>query len=174
MYKLMTFKDSVRIPPAMLAEDLKESVYNLLNEKLARTIDKDYGIIISVENPEIKSNGKIVHGDVGVYVDVEFDCIVFSPKINEIVEGEVSEIVEFGAFVNLGPMDGLAHVSQISDEFMSFDKKTGGLIGKKTKKTLKKGEIVKCKIATISFKDTIQASKIGIVMRQNGLGKAKK
>lgn len=170
----MTFKDSVRIPPAMLAEDLKDSVYNLLNEKLARTIHKDHGIIILVENPEIKSNGKIVHGDVGVYVDVEFDCLVFSPKINEVVEGEVSETVEFGAFINLGPMDGLAHVSQVSDEFMSFDKKTGALVGKKSKKSLKKGEIVKCKIATISFKDTVPASKIGVVMRQNGLGKTKK
>jgi DNA-directed RNA polymerase subunit E' len=36
--------------------------------------------------------------------------------MQEIVEGEVVERVEFGAFVEIGPLDGLLHISQITDE----------------------------------------------------------
>jgi DNA-directed RNA polymerase subunit E' len=46
--------------------------------------------------------------------------------MQEIVEGEV-EIVEFGAFVEIGPLDGLLHISQITDEYISCDGKRAKL-----------------------------------------------
>jgi DNA-directed RNA polymerase subunit E' len=62
-------------------------------------------------------------------------------------------------------------VSQVANDYFSYDKKTGQLVGKNSKKTVKKGELVRGKIATISLKDTIPNSKIALTMRTEGLNK---
>ena len=82
--------------------------------------------------------------------------------------------MEFGAFVRLGPIDCLAHVSQVANEFLNYDKKNLCLVGKNSKKTIKKGDMVRAKVATVSFKDTIPNSKIALTMRPEGLGKITK
>lgn len=147
-----------------------QAALKILSDRYARTVAKDYGIVIALDNPKITSTGKILHGDGSAYVQCEFDALVFSPQVNEIVEGEVSEIVEFGAFIRLGPMDGLVHVSQVTNDYMTFDKKTGMLVGKASKKVLKKGDLVRAKVATVSLKDSIPASKIALTMRPEGMG----
>ncbi len=162
----------MRIPPNLFKLKLNQAALTMLREQHERTVNKQYGIIISLHNAKITSPGKVVHGDGAAYFNVTFDALVFSPQVNEIVEGEVSEIVEFGAFVRLGPIDGLVHVSQIANDFLTYDKKQGILVGKESKKTLRKAEKVKAKIATISFKDSIPNSKIALTMRPEGLGKS--
>ncbi|HEV8289424.1 MAG TPA: DNA-directed RNA polymerase [Candidatus Norongarragalinales archaeon] len=171
MYKLVTFEETVRIPPNLFGEKPSAAALSILRETYERTVQKGEGIIISLHNAKIKSPGRVITGDGGAYFDVQFDALTFAPEVNEIVEGPVSEIVEFGAFVRLGPIDGLVHVSQVTNDFMTFDKKTGVLVGKQTKKVVKKGDQVRAKIATISWKDTIPASKIALTMRPEGLGR---
>jgi len=171
LYRLMTFKEVVRIPPSLFGLKISEGALEILREQYERTVDKNYGIIVSLHNAKIQSKGKVLHGDGAVFCEVEFEALVFTPEVNEVVEGEITQIVEFGAFVRLGPIDGLVHVSQVANEFLSYDKKTGALVGKQSKKSVKKGELVKAKIATISLKDTIPNSKIALTMRPEGLGK---
>ncbi|MGB9672211.1 MAG: DNA-directed RNA polymerase [Candidatus Micrarchaeia archaeon] len=173
MYKLVTFKEVVRIPPSMFGEKISRGALEILRDEYERTVRKDVGVIVSVNSARVESKGRVVHGDGAVFCDVEFDALVFAPEVNEVVIGEVSEIVEFGAFVRLGPIDGLAHISQVTNEFLSYDKKTGSLVGKQSKKSVKKGDIVKAKIATVSLKDSIPNSKIALTMRPEGLGKQK-
>ncbi|MEM0475692.1 MAG: DNA-directed RNA polymerase, partial [Candidatus Norongarragalinales archaeon] len=132
-----------------------------------------HGVIVSIQNARIKSDGKVIHGDGAAYFDVEFDALVFAPQVNEVVEGEVTEIVEFGAFVRLGPIDGLVHISQVANEFLSFDKKQGILSARDSKKNIKRGNCVRAKIATVSLKDSIPNSKIALTMRPEGLGKVR-
>jgi len=91
--------------------------------------------------------------------------------VHEIIEGEVSEVMDFGAFVSLGPFDGLVHLSQITNEFVSFDKKAGTLTTKGTKKVIRKGDIVRAKVVTVSLKPTIPETKIALTMKGDGLGK---
>jgi len=171
MYKLVTFKEVVRIPPNLFGKKVSEGALDMLREQYERTVSRQHGIIVSLSDARIKSKGKVVHGDGAVFCDVEFDAIVFTPVANEIVEGRVSETVEFGAFVRLGPIDGLVHVSQIANDYFSYDKRTGNLVGKNSKKSLAKRELVRAKIATVSFKDTIPNSKIALTMRTEGLAK---
>ncbi|MFH1257775.1 MAG: DNA-directed RNA polymerase [Candidatus Micrarchaeota archaeon] len=174
MYKLITYEDSVRIPPNLFGMKQNEAALKMLREKYERTVDKNFGINLGVFNAKVKGDGKILHGDGAAYFEVNYDSLVFSLDVNEVVEGEVSEIVEFGAFVRLGPLDGLVHVSQVANEFLSYDKKNQYLIGKNSKKTIKKADLVRAKIATVSFKDTIPNSKIALTMRPDGLGKISK
>ncbi|NUN11236.1 DNA-directed RNA polymerase [Candidatus Micrarchaeota archaeon] len=165
MYQLTTFHQSVRVPPNLFGLKLEEAALKILREQKERTIDKENGVIITIQNVEVKSSGKVLQGDGAAYFDVNYEALVFKPIVNEIVSGDVSEIVEFGAFVRMGPIDGLVHVSQVANDFFSFDKKTGNLVGRESKKSLKKGDVVKAKVATVSLKDTVANSKIALTMR---------
>jgi DNA-directed RNA polymerase subunit E' len=91
------------------------------------------------------------------------------PKEHEVVEG-IGDITEFGAFVRCGALDGLVHVSQIMDDFVSYDEKNSQLVGKQTHRTLKEGDQVRARIISISFKEQ---SKLGLTMRQPMLGSMK-
>jgi DNA-directed RNA polymerase subunit E' len=92
--------------------------------------------------------------------------------MQEIVEGSVVEIVEFGAFVEIGPLDGLLHISQITDEYISYDEKGAKLVTKDTSRTLGEGDKVRARIVAISLNERDPGdSKIGLTMRQPGLGK---
>jgi len=98
--------------------------------------------------------------------------LVFRPKMQEIVEGAVVEIVEFGAFVEIGPLDGLLHISQITDEYISYDEKGAKLVTKDTGRTLGEGDKLRARIVAISLNERDPSdSKIGLTMRQPGLGK---
>ncbi|MEM4633936.1 MAG: DNA-directed RNA polymerase, partial [Candidatus Anstonellaceae archaeon] len=113
----------------------------------------------------------VVAGDNAAYYDVTFEVLAYHPLVNEVVETDVSEVAEFGAFLRLGPMEGLVHLSQIANDFLNYNKKTMSFVGRESKKTLKKGDRVFAKISTVSMKATIPETKIGLTMRPEGLGK---
>ncbi len=113
-YKLYTISDVVRVPPNMFALKLEESVLNMLREKYERKIDKDMGIVLAITNARNVGPGAIIHGDGASYHKVTFDALCFMPEVNEVFDGEVSEVVEFGAFVRMGPLDGLVHLSEVT------------------------------------------------------------
>ena len=75
----------------------------------------------------------------------------FYPEMHEVVEGEVVEVTDFGAFVRIGPEDALLHVSQIMDDYISFDEKHGVLVGKESQRKLGKGDMVRGRIIAVSF-----------------------
>ena len=168
MYKLVTVKDSVRVPPTLLGKDTKNSVQDALKSLEGRS-DKDLGVVLTITKVLDVGEGRIIFGDGGVYYDATYEMLVFNPEQNELVEGEVIDLAEFGVFVRVGPMDGLVHVSQITEDFMDYSKE-GQLTGKESKRALKQGDQVRARIITISTKQ-IQNAKVGLTMRQPGLGK---
>ena len=44
----------------------------------------------------------------------EFDELVSGIKVGDVLDGKVSGVVDFGLFVNLGQLEGLVHISEIS------------------------------------------------------------
>jgi DNA-directed RNA polymerase subunit E' len=171
MYKVVTIKDTVRVPPKFFSDELSTAITKILREKYERIMDKDLGIILTIWNVANVSEGRIIPGDGSPYYSVQFDALVFYPELQEVFDGKVTEIVEFGAFVRMGPIDGLVHVSQVTDDFLSFDKKIPALVGKESKKVLRQGDAVRARIATVSLKSSIPETKIGLTMRPAGLGK---
>ena len=86
------------------------------------------------------------------------------------VEGEIVEIVDFGAFIRLGPLDGLVHVSQICDDYISYEQVCNRFIGKETGKQLEVNDKVRARIIAVSL-GTGRSGKLGLTMRQPFLGK---
>jgi DNA-directed RNA polymerase subunit E' len=171
MYKIVTIRDTVRVPPERFEEPLKETVLDILRKSYEGVSDADVGVILAVMKVKEMGVGRIIMGDGASYYDTTFDALVYKPEVHEIVLGEVVEIVGFGAFVRLGPVDGLAHVSQVTDDYISYDRKKGVLTGKESRRTLKEGDRVRARVVTVSMKRGARAGKIGLTMRQPELGK---
>jgi DNA-directed RNA polymerase subunit E' len=172
MYLKVRREDVIRIPPERLGEDYEKLYKNITKETLEGKGAPNKSLTILVSNVEKMGEGKIVHGDSGVYQRVSYDAIVFRPNIQEIVDGEVVEILKFGAFVRFGPLDGLLHVSQIMDDRIDVDSAGQRLVGKDTKRDLKIGDNVRARIVALSMNErNPRESKIGLTMRQNALGK---
>jgi len=124
-----------------------------------------------VTEAKVSPIGKIIPGDGATYHKVNFSLLTFYPKIQEVVEGEVVEIADFGAFVRIGPIDALLHVSQLMDDFISYDEKQGVLLGKESKRKLVSGDQVRVRITAVSLGRAGSSGKIGVTARQPFLGK---
>jgi DNA-directed RNA polymerase subunit E' len=170
MYQIVTVQDEISVPPVKFDKDLKTSVMESISEKLEGKIDNESGVILSVVEVDDIGEGKILPGDPSVHYPVKFKMLGWMPKNNEIVEGEVVDIAEFGAFLRVGGFDGLVHISQVMDDYVSYDEKNAQLVGKQSHRILKEGDKARARIISISFKET---NKIGLTMRQPFLGSAK-
>ncbi|MEA1985185.1 MAG: DNA-directed RNA polymerase [Euryarchaeota archaeon] len=172
MYKRMKLGDTVRVAPNLLGEDVRVSVKNALKEKLEGRVDKKLGSIVAITDIDEVGEGHILVGDGAVYYDVTFEAIVFTVQMQEVIEGEVVETVEFGAFVSIGATDGLLHVSQVTDDFMSYDGKNGRLVSKTGGRSISEGDMVRVRVVAVSINEREpRDSKIGLTMRQHALGK---
>ena len=171
MYFVLSCKDRVRLPAQYFAMKLEDALTHIMRERYERRVDKEAGVMLAVWNVKAMGDGIVIPGDNAAYFDVGFDVLSYQPQVNEIIESEVSEVVEFGAFLALGPMEGLVHLSQIANDFLTFNKKTMSFTGRESKKALKKTDRVYAKISTVSMKSSIPETKIGLTMRPDGLGK---
>jgi DNA-directed RNA polymerase subunit E' len=162
----------VRIPPVELKEDIENVIDKLTWDAYEGRFGEDKAFTVLIRNVRPEGPGRIVHGDGAVYQTVKFDQIVFKPRENEIVEGVVVEILKFGAFVRFGPLDGLLHISQVMDDRVDIDESNQRLVGKDTGRFLAVGDIVRARVVSIDLNEkNPQDSKIGLTMRQTGLGK---
>ena len=146
-------EDTVRIPPYRFDDPLEEVAIQTLNDTYNGRLDKKLGLLICVNEIEEIGEGRLIMGDGASYHNVVFNAIFFKPEQQEVIDGEVIEIAEFGAFVRIGPMDGLVHVSQVTDDYINYDSKRGALLAKESNKTLDEGDLVRTRIVAISLKD---------------------
>lgn len=172
MYMITEAEDKVRIPPSKLGQDINEIIGEVSCEQFEGKMESDHSLTILVDNVRAEGEGRIVHGDGAVHQTVKYRRLAYIPKDQEVVEGTVVEICGIGAFVRFGPLDGLLHISQIMEDRVDLDQANGRLVGKETGKVLEKGDKVKARIVSLTFDDrTPQDSRIGLTMRQSGLGK---
>ena len=171
MFKLITLQDTIRIPPETFGNPLEAVGREQVKSKYEGVVDEELGYVIAVTKVEVSPIGKIIPGDGATYHKVNFSLLTFYPVIQEIVEGDVVEIADFGAFVRIGPVDALLHVSQLMDDFISYDEKQGVLLGKETKRKLTTGDQVRVRITAVSLGRAGSSGKIGVTARQPFLGK---
>src|SRR3989338_6332196 len=169
MYKIVTVEDKIRATPTKLQMNVKQAVKESIAEQLEGTLNPRLGVVLSVVSIDKVGEGKIVAGDPGVFYLTQFRLLTFKPELNEIVNGEVIDNTEFGAFARIGPMDVLVHISQLMDDFVSYDQKNSVFLGNESKRTLKEKDKVRARIISISF-GRGEENKIGLTMRQPGLG----
>jgi DNA-directed RNA polymerase subunit E' len=171
MYSLAKINDTVRVPPERFGEDLNEAICDIVQKTFEGTIQRNRGLIVVVDNITPLGDGIVIHGDGGMYQKVEFEALTYNPILQELIDGIVCEVVEFGAFCHIGPLDALLHMSQIMNDYVDVDAESGRIQGKETKRTLKVGDPIRARIVAISLNElSARESKIGLTMRQPALG----
>ena len=171
MYKLVTFEDVVRVPPELTGEETsdEEAISKALAEKYENKIFRDIGVILSVTQVIVIGEGEMKVEDPAVYYPTTFEALVWLPKVHEVVEGTVVDLTDFGVFIRFGPIDGLCHISQVINDYVSYDRKANALIAKQTRRSLRVGDIVRARVTGVSLEKK-ETNKITLTMRQPGLG----
>ncbi len=170
MFQIAYITDVVRVPPAKFGSPLKDVSLDVLRTKYESTINPEMGYMILITDVNVDPVGKVIPGDGARYHKVEFSVLSFYPALQEIVEGEVVEVTDFGAFVRIGPADVLLHLSQITDDYLTSDVKQGVILASQSKRLLKVGSKVRVRITAVSLGRGASLGKIGVTCRQPYLG----
>ncbi len=170
VFSISTLVDVVRIPPSLFGTTLKKAAVNILKEKYESMINAELGYIIMILDAKVDEMGKMIAGDGGTFHKVQFEALTFYPKLQEIVQGEIVDITDFGAFVRIGPTDALLHLSQVMDDYLKSDVKMGLILANQSGRTLKVGSTLRARITAVSLGKAAAMGKIGITCRQPFLG----
>jgi len=171
VFKLVDLEQTIRIPPERFGDPIDQAGHEQLKIQYEGMVDSELGYVIAVTKIKVNPIGKIIPGDGATFHKVNFSLLTFFPNVQEIVEGEVIEMADFGAFIRIGPIDALLHVSQLMDDFISYDERQGVLMGKETRRKLLPGDHVRTRITAVSLARGGGSGKIGVTARQPFLGK---
>ncbi|MFA5953246.1 MAG: DNA-directed RNA polymerase [Candidatus Pacearchaeota archaeon] len=168
MFYLTEVEDYIRVDPKLFGLPTEQSISEQLEETYSTYYDKELGHSISVIEIISVGEGIIIPGDGAAYYKCKFKLLVWKPELQELVFGKILEITNFGAFIDMGVMKGMIHISQTMDDYVSFSD-SGNLSGKSSTRVLKAGDLCLARIVAISHKG--EEPKVGLTMRQPGLGK---
>ena len=171
MYYLVRLEDTVRVPPEQFGDDLGNVVKRIVQQQFEGSLRRKHGVIVAVDDIKSLGEGIVIHGDGGMYQKVDFEALIFRPILQEMLDAIICEVVEFGAFCDIGPLDALIHMSQVMNDYVDIDAENERITGKEHKKVLKVGDTVRARIVAISLNElSARESKIGLTMRQPALG----
>ena len=168
MFYLTDVEDYVRVEPKLFGLPTTEAVDKQLRETYVDYYNKELGKVVAVIEISEIGEGVIIPGDGAAYYNSKFKLLVWKPELQELVYGIISEITNFGAFIDIGVMRGMIHISQTMNDYVSFSK-ANSLLGKASKRSLKSGDLCMARVVAISHKG--DEPKLGLTMRQPGVGK---
>jgi DNA-directed RNA polymerase subunit E' len=169
MFYKVKIKDHIRVSPDKFGMDLNQAVITEIKGKYSGFISKELGMVIDVSGVDSIGEGIIIPGDGASYYDTTFNLLTFEPEMQEVVKGKIKDIADFGVFFSMGPIDGMIHISQTMNDYVSYSKDKV-LLGKDSKRSIKVNDKARARIIAISYKD-VANPKLGLTMRQAGLGK---
>jgi len=169
MFYEVKLKSFIRVPPSDFDKELDLAVIKQVREHYSGYVSKDFGFVIDVVSLDNVEDGVLIPGDGAVFYKSTFNLLVYLPEVQEVVLGKIKDITDFGAFLSVGPVEGMVHIGQTMNDFVSFSKDKA-LQGKESKRVLKVGDKCFARVVAVSFKD-LSNPKIGLTMRQDGLGK---
>ncbi|RCW67029.1 ribonuclease R [Saliterribacillus persicus] len=89
-------------------------------------------------------------------------------KIDEEFEGVISSVTNFGLFVELAnTVEGLVHVSYLTDDYYHFDEKAYAMIGERTGNVFQVGDTIEVKVANVNIEErAVDFEVVGMVPRK--------
>lgn len=168
MFYLVEVEDHIRVEPKHFGLLTQEAIEKQLNESYVDRVNKELGFVVAVVSVDSVEDGVIIPGDGAAFYKSHFKVLAWRPELHELVYGTIAEITTFGAFMQIGPAQGMIHISQTMEDYVSLSK-TGTLSGKASKRNLARGDECLARVVAISYKSG--EPKIGLTMRQPGLGK---
>ncbi len=175
MFYIAEMSDIGYIRPLDLKGDVKEILRRQFSGKYVGKYIEDLGLVLDVLEVTSVGLGKSFIGSPHIYLKAGFKVLTYMPIRDEIIEGEVENIVDYGMFVSIGPINGFVHISQLGNDV--FIHRGGILQGKKKKVKFSIGDVVRAKVTAVSKPNLAAALRgepivrVSLTMRQPGLGK---
>src|SRR3989339_159826 len=107
MFYLIHVEDFIRVEPRFFGLPTREAVEQQLKESYKDHFDKELGFVIAVTGVNEIEEGILIPGDGAAYYKSSFKLLVWKPELQELVYGTISEITNFGAFIELGAAQGM-------------------------------------------------------------------
>ena len=168
-------EDTIRIPAEYIREgqSLVDHIDSLANDAFEGRFDVDENYTVLTFDHKPVGRGRIIHGDGAIYQAVSFKALLFNMENNEVVDGYVSDVSEYGAFVRIGPVEALLHKSQILDEPIQVNMGIRRIEGSQSGKHIEEGSHVRSRVVSKAInQNDPRASKIGLNCKMDGLGAA--
>ena len=170
MFMIAEVQDIVAVHPKDFGKPLEEVVVNNLKMQYEGFMDEELGYVILVTDVKVDPVGYLLPRDGSTYHKCTFKLLTYLPRVQEVVLGEVIEVTDFGCFVRIGPFDGLLHISQITDDYISYDEKHNMLVGRKSGRKIMVGDDVRARVVAVSLTPGT-GGKVGLTTRQPMMGK---
>lgn len=172
MFRIVNAKATIAIPANSLRPkiDLDKLLLDLAREEYEDRYLEGIGYVIAVTSAKSPRFATVFPRSGNLYTEAEMEMLVWYPLLKEVIYAEVVDVREFGVFLQIGPIEGLVHISQVLDDFVSYDKRGARILAKKTKRILNKFDDVRARIISVSSGQS-ESFKLAFTMRQPFLGK---
>jgi len=172
VFLLVQFEEMVKIEPREFDKPVEQTALSILKTKYERQVVRGLGEILAILDVRVNPYGRVLPGEGCTVHTATVTALVFSPEPGEVMEGQVSDIADFGAFVRVLPhREVFLHISQVTDDAVRYDKASNTLVGRTTHRVLRIGDYIRFRISSVSEYRPGRAWKIGVTCRQPGLGK---
>ena len=163
MFSLISLLGSIQLPRTFEIKSWDDKIIvDHIKEKYESSILDDEIIVVMVIGNIMPTGTTLEDNDSKSYT-VMFDVLTFTPKILEIVLGEVKEVTDFGIIVRIGSVDAHIHKSQIFDGQGKISVLSQQIVSKNGS-IIKVGTIIHGRITSISIGDG--AIKIGMTCKE--------
>lgn len=138
-----------RYPDLLVHRVLRKQLRNQIDEKqekkLSKIVEKVAKISSERERIAEEAERETVELKIAEYM---------ASRIGETYDAIVSGVTSFGIFVELdNTIEGLVHVSNMEDDYYQFNEKNMTLIGERTGKTFRIGDVVKVKVDHVNINE---------------------
>lgn len=154
MYYLLEIETKTSLSPDQLdpKKDANELLLKALRETLEGQVLTDVGLVVAVISCNIRGEGRIPPRSPEIYFRTNIRLIAFKPIPNEVVEGEIVNVTETGAFVNLGSLDGFWPRNRISNRRMEFNARKGTLEDREEEIVIRRKEKARIKVNNVEVR----------------------
>ena len=135
-----------RYPDLQIHRIIKEFLNNKLNSKRQEQLTQivDYA---STQSSERERAAELAERDVH---DI-YKSRYMADKVGEEYIGIVSSVTSFGLFIELdNTVEGLVRLADMKDDYYIFDEESYTILGERTKKMFKIGDVVKIKVDSVN------------------------
>lgn len=136
-----------RYPDLMIHRIIKEFLHGKIDGERSKKL---IGIVdyASVQSSDMERVAQEAEREVDDLKKAEY----MQDKIGEEYDGIISSVTNFGIFVELpNTIEGLVHISDLSDDYYIYDEKHLSLIGERTKKIYRLGDEVRIEVQKVDL-----------------------
>lgn len=136
-----------RYPDLIIHRIIKEFINGKITENRIQKLNVEVEYA-STQSSEMERLAEDAEREVDDLKKAEY----MSERIGEVYDGIISSVTAFGLFVELpNTIEGLVHISTLSDDYYVYDERHLSLVGERTKKIHKLGDEVTIKVDKVDL-----------------------